>query len=186
MKLKKMLALLLALMMALALVACGDTADAGNDVPDDQQVEDNGGDTADTGDTGDTASPEGQSLLDILKDRFVAAPEMGGTYWTFIGGYVKGVQMTEEQTQEVMSQLGDVYQFIFVDDSTVVLAEGEDQTEGTYAATDDENVLDIQVGGVKYAGTFIEQEDGYVLVALLDGTGMNGLYFHLMDDAPEK
>lgn len=49
MKLKKMLALLLALMMALALVACGDTADTGNDVPDDQQVEDNSGDTGDTG-----------------------------------------------------------------------------------------------------------------------------------------
>ena len=179
MKLKKMLALLLALMLAFALVACGDTADTGDDTADDQQqVEDNGGDTADTG--------EGQSLLEILKDRFVAAPEMAGTYWTFIGGYVQGVQMTEDQTQEVMSQLGDVYQFIFVDDSTVVLAEGEDQTEGTYAATDDANVLNIEVGGVKYAGTFIEQEDGYVMVALLDGTGMNALYFHLMDDAPEK
>lgn len=179
MKLKKMLALLLALMMTLALVACGDTADTGDDTADDQQqMEDNGGDTADTG--------EGQSLLEILKDRFVAAPEMAGTYWTFIGGYVQGVQMTEDQTQEVMSQLGDVYQFVFVDDSTVVLAEGEDQTEGTYAATDDANVLNIEVGGVKYAGTFIEQEDGYVMVALLDGTGMNALYFHLMDDAPEK
>ena len=179
MKLKKMLALLLALMLGFALVACGDTADTGDDTADDQQqVEDNGGDTADTG--------EGQSLLEILKDRFVAAPEMAGTYWTFIGGYVQGVQMTEDQTQEVMSQLGDVYQFVFVDDSTVVLAEGEDQTEGTYAATDDANVLNIEVGGVKYAGTFIEQEDGYVMVALLDGTGMNALYFHLMDDAPEK
>lgn len=184
MKLKKMLALLLALMMAFALVACGDTADTGDDTADDQQqVEDNGGDNADTG---DTSSPEGQSLMEILKDRFIAAPEMSGTYWTFIGGYIQGVQMTEDQTREVMSQLGDVYQFIFVDDSTVVLAEGEDQTEGTYAATDDENVLDIEVGSVKYAGTFIEQEDGYVMVALLDGTGMNALYFHLMDDAPEK
>ena len=159
MKLKKMLALLLALMLAFALVACGDTADTGDDTADDQQQ---------------------------VKDRFVAAPEMAGTYWTFIGGYVQGVQMTEDQTQEVMSQLGDVYQFVFVDDSTVVLAEGEDQTEGTYAATDDANVLNIEVGGVKYAGTFIEQEDGYVMVALLDGTGMNALYFHLMDDAPEK
>lgn len=180
MKLKKMLALLLALMMALALVACGDTADTGNDAPDDQQVEDN------SGDTGDAASPEGQSLLEILKDRFVAAPEMAGTYWTLIGGYVQGVQMTEEQTQEVMSQLGDVYQFIFVDDSTVVLAEDEDQTEGTYTMGEDGMTAVIEVGGVKYAGTFIEQEDGYVLVAMLDGTGMNGLYFHLMDDAPEK
>lgn len=174
MKLKKMLALLLALMMALALVACGDTADTGNDAPDDQQVEDN------SGDTGDTASPEGQSLLEILKDRFVAAPEMAGTYWTFIGGYVQGVQMTEEQTQEVMSQLGDVYQFIFVDDSTVVLAEDEDQTEGTYTMGEDGMTAVIEVGGVKYAGTFIEQEDGYVLVAMLDGTGMNALYFHLV------
>lgn len=24
------------------------------------------------------------------------------------------------------------------------------------------------------------------MLALLDGTGMNALYFHLMDDAPEK
>ena len=179
MKLKKMLALLLALMLAFALVACGDTADTGDDTADDQQqVEDNGGDTADTG--------EGQSLLEILKDRFVAAPEMAGTYWTFIGGYVQGVQMTENQTQEVMSQLGDVYQFVFVDDSTVVLAEGEDQTEGTYTMGGDGMTAVIEVGGVKYAGTFIEQEDGYVMVALLDGTGMNALYFHLMDDAPEK
>ena len=38
----------------------------------------------------------------------------------------------------------------------------------------------IVVGEVTYAGTFIEQEDGYVLVAMLDGTGMNALYFHLV------
>ena len=127
-----------------------------------------------------------KSLLTILADQFIPAPEVAGTYWTFIGGYVDGVQMTADQTQEVMSQLHDVYQFIFVDDSTVVLAEDEDQTEGTYTMGEDGMTAVIEVGGVKYAGTFIEQEDGYVLVAMLDGTGMNGLYFHLMDDAPEK
>ena len=177
---KKFFACLLALVMALSLMACG--GDPGTDdasTGDDTQMEDNTGD--------DAATPgEGDSIMAILNDRFVAAPELAGTTWTFIGGYVQGVQMTEEQTQEVMSQLGDVYQFIFVDDSTVVLAEGEDQTEGTYTMGGDGMTAVIEVGGVKYAGTFIEQEDGYVLVAMLDGTGMNGLYFHLMDDAPEK
>lgn len=32
---------------------------------------------------------------------------------------------------------------------------------------------------IRYAGGFIEQEDGPVMIAMLDGIGMNGLYFHL-------
>ena len=63
MKLKKLLALLLAMMMAFALVACGDTADTGDDAAgDQQQVQDDA--AADDTQT----SPEGQSLLTILAD----------------------------------------------------------------------------------------------------------------------
>lgn len=32
---------------------------------------------------------------------------------------------------------------------------------------------------IQYAGGFIEQKDGPVMIAMLDGTGMIGLYFHL-------
>ena len=32
---------------------------------------------------------------------------------------------------------------------------------------------------IRYAGGFIEQEDGPVMIAMLDGTGMNALYFCL-------
>ena len=32
---------------------------------------------------------------------------------------------------------------------------------------------------IQYAGGFIEQEDGPVMIAMLDGNGMNALYFHL-------
>lgn len=32
---------------------------------------------------------------------------------------------------------------------------------------------------IQYAGGFIEQEDGPVMIAMLNGIGMNGLYFHL-------
>ena len=157
MKLKKLLALLLAMMMAFALVACGDTADTGDDAADDQQVQDDA--AADDAAADDTA------------------PEVAGTYWTFIGGYVDGVQMTADQTQEVMSQLHDVYQFIFVDESKVVLAEDEEQTEGTYSLSEDGGTMKIEVGGVTYAGTFIDKDGHTVMVAMLDGTGMNALYF---------
>ena len=143
MKLKKLLALLLAMMMAFALVACGDTADTGDDAADDQQVQDDA--AADDAAADDTqTSPEGQSLLTILADQFIPAPEVAGTYWTFIGGYVDGVQMTADQTQEVMSQLHDVYQFIFVDESKVVLAEDEEQTEGTYSLSEDGGTMKIE------------------------------------------
>ena len=141
MKLKKLLALLLAMMMAFALVACGDTADTGDDAADDQQVQD------DTAADDTQTSPEGQSLL------------------------------TADQTQEVMSQLHDVYQFIFVDESKVVLAEDEEQTEGTYSLSEDGGTMKIEVGGVTYAGTFIDKDGHTVMVAMLDGTGMNALYF---------
>ena len=118
-----------------------------------------------------------KSLLTILADQFIPAPEVAGTYWTFIGGYVDGVQMTADQTQEVMSQLHDVYQFIFVDESKVVLAEDEEQTEGTYSLSEDGGTMKIEVGGVTYAGTFIDKDGHTVMVAMLDGTGMNALYF---------
>ena len=32
---------------------------------------------------------------------------------------------------------------------------------------------------IQYADGFIEQEDGPVMIAMLDGIGMNDLYFHL-------
>ena len=88
MKLKKLLALLLAMMMAFALVACGDTADTGDDA-----------------------------------------------------------------------------------------AEDEEQTEGTYSLSEDGGTMKIEVGGVTYAGTFIDKDGHTVMVAMLDGTGMNALYF---------
>lgn len=169
---KKFLVCLLALVMALSLVACGDTATDDTNSGDDTQVEDN---------TGDTTPGEGDSIMEILNDRFVAAPELAGTSWTFIGGYVQGKQMTEDQTAEVLNQLGDVYQFDFMDESTVILSEGSDTTtNGTYTITEDGMIANIVMSNnIQYAGGFIEQEDGPVMIAILDGTGMNALYFHL-------
>lgn len=118
----------------------------------------------------------------ILNDRFVAAPELAGTTWTFIGGYVQGKQMTEDQTNEVLSQLDNEYAFYFDENGAVSLTEGTDTvTAGTYTISEDGMLASISMDNdIKYAGSFIEQDDGPVMVALLDGTGMNALYFHLV------
>ena len=121
---------------------------------------------------------EEKERIDNMRQEFIVnvSHELK-TPMTTIGGYVDGVQMTADQTQEVMSQLHDVYQFIFVDESKVVLAEDEEQTEGTYSLSEDGGTMKIEVGGVTYAGTFIDKDGHTVMVAMLDGTGMNALYF---------
>lgn len=173
---KKFFACLLALVMALSLMACGgDTGTDDANTGDDTQVGDNTGD--------DAATPgEGDSIMAILNDRFVAAPELAGTTWTFIGGYVQGKQMTEDQTNEVLSQLDNEYAFYFDENGAVSLTEGTDTvTAGTYTISEDGMLASISMDNdIKYAGSFIEQDDGPVMVALLDGTGMNALYFHLV------
>ena len=40
-------------------------------------------------------------------------------------------------------------------------------------------IMGLFSNNIQYAGGFIEQEDGPVMIAMLDGTGMNALYFHL-------
>ncbi len=110
---EEVFACLLALVMALSLMACGgDTGTDDANTGDDTQMEDNTGD--------DAATPgEGDSIMAILNDRFVAAPELAGTTWTFIGGYVQGKQMTEDQTNKVLSQLDNEYAFYFDENGAV-------------------------------------------------------------------
>ena len=40
-------------------------------------------------------------------------------------------------------------------------------------------IMGLFSNNIQYADGFIEQEDGPVMIAMLDGNGMNALYFHL-------
>lgn len=40
-------------------------------------------------------------------------------------------------------------------------------------------IMGLFSNNIQYAGGFIEQKDGPVMIAMLDGIGMNGLYFRL-------
>lgn len=168
MNIKKLLALLLAAVMMLALVACGDDpAPTPDPDPDPNPVETPDGDK------------EPQSVL-TMYTFMDTAPELADTSWSFIGGCVDGVMMTEDQVAATLSQLDDYYMFYFNDESTVTLYEGADTaTTGTYSAAN-ETTVKIEVGGVTYAAVFAEGEYGPIMVALLNSTGTNALIFEMV------
>ena len=165
---KKLLAILLAAVMLLALAACGDepapTPDPDPDLPPVENPDGNN---------------EPQSVLTMFT--FMdATPELVDTSWSFIGGCVDGVMMTEDQVAATLSQLDDYYMFYFNDETTVTLYEGADTaTTGAYSAAN-ETTVKIEVGGVTYAAVFAEGENGPIMVALLNSTGTNALIFEMV------
>ena len=163
---KKLLALLLAAVMMLALVACGDDPAPTPD-PDPAPVNTPDGDK------------EPQSVL-TMYTVMDTVPDLVDTSWSFIGGCVDGVMMTEDQVAATLSQLDDYYMFYFNDESTVTLYEGADTaTTGTYSAAN-ETTVKIEVGGVTYAAVFAEGEYGPIMVAMLNSTGTNALIFEMV------
>ena len=163
---KKLLALLLAAVMMLALVACGDDPAPTPD-PDPAPVNTPDGDK------------EPQSVL-TMYTFMDTVPDLVDTSWSFIGGCVDGVMMTEDQVAATLSQLDDYYMFYFNDESTVTLYEGADTaTTGTYSAAN-ETTVKIEVGGVTYAAVFAEGENGPIMVALLNSTGTHALVFEMV------
>lgn len=168
MNIKKLLALLLAAVMMLALVACGDDpAPTPDPDPDPAPVNTPDGDK------------EPQSVL-TMYTFMDTVPDLVDTSWSFIGGCVDGVMMTEDQVAATLSQLDDYYMFYFNDESTVTLYEGADTaTTGTYSAAN-ETTVKIEVGGVTYAAVFAEGENGPIMVALLNSTGTNALIFEMV------
>ena len=165
---KKLLAILLAAVMLLALAACGDepapTPDPDPDLPPVENPDGNN---------------EPQSVL-TMYTFMDTAPELADTSWSFIGGCVDGKMMTEDEVAAALSQLDDYYMFYFNDESTVTLYEGADTaTTGTYSAAN-ETTVKIEVGGVTYAAVFAEGEYGPVMVALLNSTGTNALIFEMV------
>ncbi len=163
---KKLLAILLAAVMLLALAACGDEPAPTPD-PDLPPVENPDGNN------------EPQSVLTMFT--FMdATPELVDTSWSFIGGCIDGKMMTEDQVAATLSQLDDYYMFYFNDETTVTLYEGADTaTTGTYSAAN-ETTVKIEVGGVTYAAVFAEGENGPIMVALLNSTGTNALIFEMV------
>ena len=167
MKLKKMLALLLALMLAFALVACGDSADEGGDVPDEPKQTENNGAGAGT-------------PLETMT--FVKVPEnIVGSEWSFCGGFVNGVEMDNEKATATLKQYGGVLQLNFLDEANVEFVQGGGVLAGTCGADEDNDmvVITVQNGDqtIEYTCLFAELNGDTILVQLSGDSTDNAFYF---------
>lgn len=176
---KKYLALLLALVLALSLAACGGSSDESDtgDSTDAQATE-----TTDAEATTDASADTGASDTSLWSTvTREAVPDLAGTTWNYSGGYINGAEMTQEELTASLETYGGKLQFVFADDSNVSMVQGTGSLNGTYAADpDQENCIDITFPdkNLTYACIFATNTSGAAnLIAIPAADGMNGIYF---------
>ena len=173
MNFKKFLAILLALVMVLSLVACG--GDAGDDVGVDDSTDPSQSDSAD-----DTTSP-----LDVMN--FVEVPDyIVGTRWEFSGGFLNGVEMTDEQASAMLESNGGVLEIDVDDVDAASYITGSETLSGSCGVTEDNMALVLTLPNedgttsdnyCRFAGL-----DGTDIMVLTDSTATNGLYFRMIEE----
>ena len=173
MKTKRILASGLAALMTLSLASCGgDSGGSSSPAPSQQQTE------TPSQAQQQTEAPTGESILDLLD--FTPVPEdLPGSGWTFIGGYVKGVQLDEAGFNVALEKYDGTLEVVFSDeDDSVTMIQGKGNLEGTYEVVDEGSVtLEFPDANITYTGLFTEKDDTTILLLLPDSTGLNAVYF---------
>lgn len=166
---KKVFALMTSLVMVASLAACGEeevTVDDSVNSSVESSVEAGGQD-----------STEGS--FNVLDLPGVEGPDVRNTTWSFAGGCVDGVPMTEEEATADLEAYGGTLQFVFDEEDGVQLVQGVGTLAGTYQTNEDSSVLvtfDNNGSELVYLCIFADI-DGLTMIAVPDDTGLNGLYF---------
>ena len=196
---KKILAMMLSSMLAFSFTACGnneetadstvtDAADADTDVETDAADTDTDVET-ETADietdtdlqSEDVEEESTEDLYCLLDVPIVEMPDLAGTTWSFCGGNLGGVQMTQDDLDEALEQYGGKLDLVFSDDgSTVQMVQGGGTLDGVCEYYyDDQGVrltFDNNGTDLVYACLFADF-DGLTMVAMTDTTGYNAVYF---------
>ena len=127
-------------------------------------------------------SSEAKRLTEMVMDLldFTPVPEdLPGSGWTFIGGYVKGVQLDEAGFNVALEKYDGTLEVVFSDeDDSVTMIQGKGNLEGTYEVVDEGSVtLEFPDANITYTGLFTEKDDTTILLLLPDSTGLNAVYF---------
>ena len=196
---KKILVMMLSSMLAFSFTACGnngetadstvtDAADADTDVEADAADTDTDVETetadieADTDVQSEEVEAEStEDLYCLLDVPIVEMPDLAGTTWSFCGGNLGGVQMTQDDLDEALEQYGGKLDLVFSDDgSTVQMVQGGGTLDGVCEYYyDDQGVrltFDNNGTDLVYACLFTDF-DGLTMVAMTDTTGYNAVYF---------
>lgn len=185
---KKILAVLLSSMLALSFTACGDTEEPADSTVTSAEADaadtDTDADTADTdadtdAQTEDVETDSTEDLFCLLDVPILELPDLAGTTWSFCGGDVDGVELTQDDFDTALEQYGGQLDIVFSDDgSTVQMVQGGGTLDGVCDYTDDGVRLTFDNNGTDlvYACVFVDF-DGLTMVALSDTTGYNAVYF---------
>ena len=150
-----------------------DVADTGTDAETDVAENDAADIVVDTDSTED--------LFCLLDVPILEMPDLAGTTWSFCGGNLGGVQMTQEDYDAALEQYGGKLEIVFSDDgSTVQMVQGGGTLDGVceYHYEDEGVRLTFDNNGTDlvYACVFADF-DGLTMVALSDTSGYNAVYF---------
>ena len=187
---KKILAIMLSSMLAFSFTACGNTEETADGTVTNAEAD---VDVADTGtdvetDVAETDAADIVVETDSTEDLFclldvpiLEMPDLAGTTWSFCGGNIGGVQMTQDDYDAALEQYGGKLEIVFSDDgSTVQMVQGGGTLDGVceYHYEDEGVRLTFDNNGTDlvYACVFADF-DGLTMVALSDTSGYNAVYF---------
>ena len=190
---RKILAIMLSSMLAFSFTACGNTEETADgtvtNAETDVDVTDTGTDVENDAAENDAADAQSEDVeTDSTEDLFclldvpiLEMPDLAGTTWSFCGGNIGGVQMTQDDYDAALEQYGGKLEIVFSDDgSTVQMVQGGGTLDGVceYHYEDEGVRLTFDNNGTDlvYACVFADF-DGLTMVALTDTSGYNAVYF---------
>lgn len=158
---KKLLVAMLSSVMVMSLVACGGTEEVSDEsqvqveavVEVEEKQETTVAETADSG-----------SMWDNIAQ--IEAPDISNTVWTFAGGYIDGVELTQEDYDSALQAYGGSLQFVFDDNGGAQMVQGGGTLQGTYSYGESESVsvaFDNNGTELQYICLFTEDEDIFML-----------------------
>lgn len=197
---KKFLVLMMSLMMAFALVACGGEEEASaepaevveevveeeavEEVVEEAVVEEEVVEEEVVEETVEEEAAEealtGGPLFDLplaeTPDSLTSSP------WIFTGAMFDGAELSDEEYAALLEEIyGGSLEFVFNDDGSAQMKQGGGTADGVYEVVEGSGLrvtFDIQGTEEFYACCFTPLEDGTpIMVAMFDETGSNALYF---------
>ena len=156
----------------LSLAACGSDSDTNTDPDNGQQNE-------------QTDKPGQGSPLESMN--FVKVPEdIVGTRWEFSGGFLNGVEMTDEQASAMLESNGGVLEIDVDDVDAASYITGSETLSGSCGVTEDNMALVLTLpnedGTTSDNYCRFADLDGTDIMVLTDSTATNGLYFRMIEE----
>ncbi len=133
---------------------------------------------AEIGEGGGSGSSDAGDTFSLWDMPQAETPDLSGTTWTFAGGYINGVEMTQEDMDASLQAYGGVLQFTFDADGAAHMVQGGGTLDGTYEYRDDGGVgvaFDNNGSELRY-GCIFTGTDQVAMIAIADEAGANGIY----------